>query len=449
MRRYSTSIFAVLAVAACGSDEPPTPTEVRASIHDDLHYILTEGKGAAQKSTTNLPTTSILSIISPSLVLDDPMSTLDEMQPDELTTKLETELFTDANYLGAGIFKVPASLVCKETIYNDDGTTTEQIDPDCATQLDKLQVRIRVASEDDAIRFFLQVDANHDEPLSLLLAPDRLAVTVNLDDATDAMIAFAAIEGEAPPNADLSGSVTGSLTILGAGHAKVALSFDRAISVKVADAGIALDSDAATRFTSAAAQVISVELDGNAPKAKLDVGLGETTAHIPGDSVDPSQDILLGGATVNATYQGNTLSLDHISLGDKQTKISVGGQVAQTIDLNATSGRSLDATITGNPATGEETLTVSPRLDLQMTVDHGLLGDELPTYDVTRVLLDGSLRGIADTDQIEVVSGTLSMTTNPAQYGFAAAAGQCVSSTYETDPVTYEDYETYSVGACL
>ena len=96
-----------------------------------------------------------------------------------------------------------------------------------------------------------------------------------------------------------------------------------------------------------------------------------------------------------------------------------------------------------------ETLTVSPRLDLQTTVDHALLGDTAPRYDVTRILIDGSLRGIADTDQVEVVSGTFSMTTNPAQYGFSAAAGQCVTTTFATDPVTYEDYETHSVGACL
>ena len=152
---------------------------------------------------------------------------------------------------------------------------------------------------------------------------------------------------------------------------------------------------------------------------------------------------------MNATYQGNTLSLDNISLGDKTTKLSVGGQVAETIDLNATAGRKLNATITADLATGMQTLTVSPRLDLQTSVDHSLLGDEPPKYDVTRVLLDGSLRGSADTDQIEVVSGTFSITTNPAQYGFNASAGQCVTSTYEYDPVTYQDYEAYSVGACL
>jgi hypothetical protein len=263
------------------------------------------------------------------------------------------------------------------------------------------------------------------------------------------MSALAALDGQPPPNADLSGSITASLEIIGAAHAQVALSFDRALSVRFADDGIALDSPGATRFTSAAARVIAIELDGNAPKAKLDLGLGETTAHIPGDAVDPrSRDIVLGGATVNASYQANTLTLDNISLGTTTTQVSVDGQLAQTIDLNASAGRKLSATITNDPATGTETLAVSPKLDLETTTNHALLGEEAPVYDVTRVLLDGSLRGIPDSDQVEVVSGVYSITTNPSQYGFSASAGQCVTSTYEYDPVTYADYTAYAVGAC-
>ncbi|HTL31612.1 MAG TPA: hypothetical protein VL326_00730, partial [Kofleriaceae bacterium] len=152
----------LLTFAACGSDEPPSPNDVRSAIHDDLRYVLTEGKTATQQSTTNLPSTSIFSFISPSIP-DVSMDAVNEVNPDDITNKLENELFTDANYQGNGIYRVPSTFVCKETIYNDDGTTTVQINPDCAAQLDKIQLRIRVANEDEAIRFFIQVDANHDE----------------------------------------------------------------------------------------------------------------------------------------------------------------------------------------------------------------------------------------------------------------------------------------------
>lgn len=274
-------------------------------------------------------------------------------------------------------------------------------------------------------------------------------MTINLDDATDAMIALAELAGEQAPNADLAGQITGSISILGAAHARLALAIDRALSIKFAAQGLSLDGDGAFRLTSAAGELVGIELDANAAQGSFDLGLGATTVHVPGTELDPtSTDIALGGATVNASLQGHTLHLDNISLGTQTTTVSVGGQQGLAIDLNPADGRSLDATITVDPATGDETIEVSPRLDLQTTVDHLVLGDEAPVYDVTRVQIDGALRGTA-LGLVEVLSGSVSVTTNPAQYGFSATAGQCVQATENYDDTTYTSYTTYAVGACL
>ena len=367
-----------------------------------------------------------------------------DFDPDAIIDMLNNELFTDANHVGGGVYTVPASMVCTETVYDDTTNTSQEvIDPQCAADLAKVQLRVRV-TDDDGLRFWIQLGANHDEPLGFLLRHDELAVTVNLDDATDAMIAIAPLFGEQAPNADLRGQLTGSLKIHGQGHAEAGVSFDRALSIKFADQGVGLDSDGAFRFASAAGDIISIELDGNAPKADLDLGLGLTTAHIPSDEFEPSSDLVLGGATVNATYQGNTLSLDNISLGNQTTTFTVGGVPSFTIDLNANDGRKLDATVTLDPATGSETLTVSPRFDLQTFSD-----DEPSPYNVTRVQLDGSLRGSPDGEQLEVVSGSFSIQTNPSQYGFAATAGQCVFATEMYDETTFTSWTQYSVGTCL
>jgi hypothetical protein len=458
---------------AC-SDDPPSPSDVRGALTDDLGYVLREGQ-ASMATTDSLPTGSAFGFATVALdsgdgaagralaplrgLLEDierPMSEgnyFDEGQTDTdaLVQKLNDELFTDANYLGDGVFRVPASLVCETTTYDPTtGLETTGIDAECAQRLDAAQVRIRVASEDGGMRFYLQVDANHDEPFALFLSHTKLAVTVNLDDATDAMIALSNVFGETAPNADLSGQVTAAVEIKGAAHAGVSLSFDRAISIEIADQGIALDGPQATRFTSAAGEIFAIDLDAHATKASFDLGLGATNIHMPGDSLDPqATEIALGGATVNATFQANTLTLENISLGSSTTTVSKGGQQALAIDLNPADGRKLDATVSVDPATGEETLAVSPRLDLRTSVDHALLGDEPPVYDVTRVQLEGSLRGSALGDQVEVVSGSLSIETNPAQYGFSASAGQCVSSTEVYDDVTFTSYTQYSVGACL
>jgi hypothetical protein len=300
------------------------------------------------------------------------------------------------------------------------------------------------------LRFYVQVDADHDEPLSLYLSHTKLALTVNLDEATDAMKALAPVFGETAPNADLSGQITGAIEIKGTAHASLSLSFDRALSIKFGDAGVDLDGADAVRFTSAAGKILAVDLDAPATTASIDLGLGATTAHIPGDTLDPAAtDVALGGATVNASFQGDTLTLENISLGTTQTTVTIGGTQAIGIDLNPSDGRKLDATITVDAATGDETLSVSPRLDLRSAINHAALGDEQPVYDVTRVQLDGSLRGSSFGDVVEVLYGSLSVETNPAQFGFSAAAGQCVTATDEYDDVTYTSYTSYAVGACI
>jgi hypothetical protein len=118
------------------------------------------------------------------------------------------------------------------------------------------------------------------------------------------------------------------------------------------------------------------------------------------------------------------------------------------IDLNAQDGRAFDATVSHDAATGTDTLEITPKLDLQLTVDHAVLGDTPPIYDVTRVVLDGSLRSGDADDQVEVLTGSFNVTTDPASYGFAATAGQCVTATDASDPTTGSTFTRFSVGAC-
>ena len=417
MRQLTTCLVALSALAACGGDDAPSPTDVRSAIHGDLAHVLTEAQAASDGTIAKLPSTDLFqsfvaseasgmpnqlqqwldfahSITTSATIQNATGDADEEFDPDAITKMLEEQLFTDANHLGNGIYRVPVSLVCA-----DD-------DADCANSYAKVQPRVRVASDDDELVFFVQIDKNHDEPLSLSLSHDRIAVTVNLDEATDAMAALG--EGS---SAKLSGAVTGSLTILGAAHAKLAVDIDRAISVELDD----------TKFATAASHLLAVDLDGNASKASLSVALGETTAHVPGDSFDPRvRDYSLAGLTVDATFDGTTVALSNVSLGNKTLSIKVAAQDALAVDLNSSNGRKLSATL------ANDTLTVSPLFDLQIKQDHTLLGDEQPTFDITRVKLEGSLRSHEETGAVEVVNGAFAITTNPAEYGFSASAGQCV-----------------------
>ncbi len=241
------------ALLAC-SDAPPPPSDVRSRISDDLRHVLTEGKAAFDGSTAQLPTGAAFGLATQLLGTSGTTARFLALDPsdegfeiDDIVQTLNEQLFTDANYLGNGIYKVPADLVCK------DGET---VDLECAQHVAQAQLRIRV-EDDEGLHFWIQIDANHDEPVGILLRRDELGLTVNLDDASDAIIALAPLFGEQAPNAALSGQVTGSLKILGPALGSASLTIDRALSIKVAEHGIGLDSDGAMRFTSAAADVVS------------------------------------------------------------------------------------------------------------------------------------------------------------------------------------------------
>ncbi len=466
-----TPVFvSFILLAACNN--PPPPSTVRARIASDLGNVLHETKNASDATTTNLPTgqaslltglalgsatnaarqipavSKMASLLAPRAGTQNALPGSSSFDPDATIQWLDDNIFTDANYLGDGVYQVPPALFCTTTTVDSSGNTISTVDPDCVSRVTTADLRVRVEENDSTLRFAIQLDANHDEPLVFALSHTSLAITVDLDGADHAIVALAQAFGEQAPNASLSGQVTGKIEVLGSAHAKISSSIDRAMSIKVAPQGESLDGDNAFRFASAAAQVLSVELDGNAPLLAVDLDIGETTAHVPGSNGSVSTDIDLAGLTGDATYTGgNTLQIDNISLGDKTTTISKGGAQAIAVDVNPSDGRTLSATLTADPATGVDTLSVLPRLDVQLAIDHAVLGDTPPVYDVTRVQLDGSLSGLPGSNEVRV-GGGFAIATNPAQYGFTATAGQCVTSTDTYDTTSGQYYTAYSVGVC-
>ena len=471
MHRPSTSLlvlslFSSLAVLGC-NDDPPTPTEVRERISSDLGNVLREANAAIAGGTDAIPGGAALAVvdrvlgsapqIGPSLrtmtervaarASAAPGDDSDEIDVDALIAQLNDKLFTDANHVGDGIYQVPASLVCTRTTVDSKGNSIETIDAECAERLAAAELRVRVAKDGGALVFAIQVDADHDEPLIFTLTHTSIAITVDLDDTGRAFVALAGVYGEDIPNFRLAGQVTAKLEILGSAKLRASLTIDRALSIEFAKAGASLDGPDAFVLTSAKAEVIAITLDGKARSGSLALGLGETAIKAPDDGKRVELD--LAGATATASFvDGQPLELSDVSLGKRTTTISINGVRAVAIDLNAQDGRDFDATVSHDAVTGTDTLEVSPKLDLQLTVDHDVLGDTPPVYDVTRVVLDGSVRGSDTGDQVEVLSGSFSVTTDPASYGFAATAGQCVTAADATDPSTGSTYTRFSVGAC-
>lgn len=473
MHRLPSSLLAFAAVsslAALGcTDDPPTPTEVRGQISSDLGNVLHETNAAFSGSTASLPGGAALAMVDQVLGTSTPASLRvhqlaapfvgdgsnadppadDLIDADASVSYLNDQLFTDANHLGNGIYQVPASLVCSQTTVDSSGNPVKTIDQACADRFARADLRIRVARDGGALIIALQVDADHDEPLRFTLTHTSLAVTVDLDGMQHAITALATLFNEDLPNVALAGQVTAKLEILGAAKLRASITIDRDLSIQGAKTGASLDGPDALVLRSAKAAAFSVTLDGNAKSGSFAVDLGETILKLPAFTNNQRFELDLPGATANATFTADQpLTLKQVGLGNRTTTVSLGGARAETIDLNPHDGRAFDAAVSRDPATGKETITVAPKLDLELSVDHTVLGDTPPVYDVTQVLLDGSVRTSDASNQIEVVTGSLGIATSPVGHGFTASAGQCVTSSSATDPTTGRSFTQYTVGAC-
>lgn len=473
MHRLPTSLLAFAAVSSLVAlgciDAPPTPTEVRSQISSDLGNVLHETNAAFSGSTASLPGAAALAMVDQVLGTSTPASlrvrqlaapfvaggsnadppSNDLIDADASVSYLNDQLFTDANHLGNGIYQVPPSLVCSQTTVDPSSNPVKTIDQACADRLAKADLRIRVARDGGALIIAIQIDANHDEPLRFTLTHTSLAVTVDLDGMQRASAALATLFNEDLPNVALAGQVTAKLEILGAAKLRASTTIDRDLSIEGAKTGESLDGPDALVLTSAKAEAFSITLDGNAKSGSFAVGLGETTMKLPAFTNNKRFELDLPGATANATFTaGQPLTLTQVGLGNRTTTVSLDGARAETIDINPHDGHAFDATVSRDPTTGKETITVTPKVDLELSVDHTVLGDTPPVYDVTQVLLDGSVRTTDASNQIEVATGSFGIATSPAGHGFTASAGQCVTSSSAIDPATSRSYTQYTVGAC-
>ena len=341
---------AVVTFAACGGNEV-MPSDVRDRVSTDLATVLHQTKAMP------MPGMSLLGFLE---------VTPTAMDPDATVSFLNEHVFTDSNFLGGGLYRLPPELACTAG------------DSACVAQIAQAEARIRVA-DDNGMQFFLQLGPDHDEPLSAMLHSDELSVTLDLDNADAAMIAFARALGASAPNAVTAGQLTADIKLKDAG-AKLTVSVDRALGFAVADQGAAIDGDAAIRF---AVESGHVAIDRNG----MDVALGAITVHMPGE------DLAIAPITATAL-------------------------TANAVD-----------TLTGT-------------FDLRVTTSHSPA-----PYIATHVAFDGSLH--ASAADLELLVGSLSLSTNPDTFGFLAFAGQCITSVAAYDSETLTDYTQYAVATCL
>jgi len=347
----------------------------------------------------------------------------------DVAQSLNDGVFADANYEGDGVFRVPASQLC-----------ADPADTACVDDANRAELRIRAETADDGLDLTLLVGADRAEPMSIGLREGVLTMSVDLAEAEAAVRAV----GTTEPGwtVELSGAISARLDVLGTAHVAVALNIDQPVHVAISD-GTA--SEPFGLDTAVAQPLVRVELDGVAVIGSAQIGLGSTQVHVPAD-VDPALDVDLAGLTATAAMAAGALTIDRLSIGDRTMTVAVGGQQAIAIDLNPDAGRSLGMTVTGDAT--DATFAITPGLDLRVAIDHAVLGDTAPRYDVTRVLLWGASPSTVrqTADQLMVMSGALSLETNPAGYGVVVDGGQCLGEELRSDATG--SYTAYVATAC-
>ena len=382
---------------------------------------------------------------------------------DKFVARLRAEIFTPANVESESdteiVYKVPPSVVC------DDITDTE-----CVAEATRGQYRLRVTSPAAGdLDVAILMTAMRHETFVVKLYHDRLAVSANLaaiksatdiidpDTATEIKRASGVVELSLIKNADRDFSLLAEIS--------------KAIDIAVTEVGEdGTQPQTVTFKLDASDKTYEVRLDGIKKTVSASVnfgafrlsaplsGLGDTVGAGATMSTTDLYNLVVGGLNGAFTFDGSTdlLNFKQLGLGDETTAVSVNGNQIFSLDVNRTSGRRFDMSVS-MADTDSPTMTFAPGLNAAMKFNFSAIAnrfESLPPWALNDTLtfeLAGTKPAIRDNGAgLEVVAGTLrfSSTAVPAAT-VVVNAGQCLLSSDE-EPVApaHELLSSFSAGAC-
>ena len=325
------------------------------------------------------------------------------------------------------------------------------MDPDCVELVNRLEVRLRLSSAGgDNVDVAVLLTPDRRNPATLELHSDHAGVVVNL--------------GEIKGTLDALGEDTGSLVSLVGKldfeikrNAELDYSFLASVleDVKV---GVRQDSGD-TMHVGVGKSVPTFELrfDGNARTVTgtLDVGAisvdgplnafrdvfdpeeyDPSGAPVPRPMYQGSVEGMLAGIEAGVTLDGSndTITLDHVGLGDQTSTLKVDQNIIAALDVNPAAGRHFDLGL--NKQADRTLATFMPTLDVTVLLKFAPLLAQIP--DLSPAVLDNTLHFWFDgtnptvqtgNDELRVVSGTLHYTdAHDPSHDVTAAAGSCVQA---------------------
>lgn len=340
------------------------------------------------------------------------------------------------------VYAVPQSIACPTT---DDPDAAA-----CAFGDEPVAVRAYSYAEGTVVLGLL-VGGQGVEVITITLAPDRLDVTVSLTALAPLMRQTGALDDADFTLEQLTGRVTASIAVEGAGRLAVTFGSDP-IRVAGAEDGNAVAIEVGRTSVAAA-------IDGGAARVEASVNVGPIAIDVSGHDGERTRRLVadLPGVTANLDLDeaAQTLAVSGFSLGARTTTVKVDGQTVVAVDLTGAAGRSVDLELRRVGEQAQE-IVVDRVLDLAVRVSAGaLVGADAgwAANETLGVRIDGHATPTVrshDDGTLEVVAGQVRYTSSARpDLGFTATAGQCVGEeegAFEDDEA--HPFEALGVFAC-
>jgi hypothetical protein len=321
-----------------------------------------------------------------------------------------------------------------------------EIDAECAEDLMKLPVRVVMTRDGDGVRLSVQLGADRAEIFAFIVHSNELALEFDLP-ATKLAVeaANAAFSTPAEP-ADvtleiMSGKIKWALTKLGDARAMASFWVLTDVQMLVSDAMRA----PVFGFTSErrAGPALSMTADAAMQTIVLAADLGQTTWSVPWDPngtgvANQDLKIVLGGynATTLLSDASDRLTITGFGYGDGPTHVDVRGNPIFTMDMNPTTGRKMDMTMSVTPAE-QMRIELAPQMDLNLAFKFaGIASDFGPEDQPPSFLLDESLRILLSGANPVAVEGVAANEATGFGGGLRAAAGTIAVSSSKGPSVT-------------
>ena len=473
-RTTLASLALTFGVAACGGNGAE-PTTVKDRLTETLPGLLSSTNGALafidDAETLNGIDESLATLdgafqnlpfsLSPAAGEEDPFAGDGDVQEEEidgaqLADELAQTIFSDANYVGNGDYRLRGEDFC--------GDSEGGLDPECVANFDAARVVIHVEKAGDGLDFTLGIGPDRAEPLTLELRSNRLTVAVDLAETKDAAAHLAALAGEsiALPET-FEGVIAASLIV----NAPQNVSIQLAARTTVAIDG-EFNGDRLAFSTAARDPMFGVDINAADRTLGAAIDIGPTKIEGPWESF-ADQTLATGNlavdwkglsAGVTLADGDETLTVENIGLGAGTSTISLDEFTLLSVDLNPDAGRAFDFTIAPS-GDGLPILGVDPAFDLTLAFDLSPLaaaGDAVESYllsDTYRIALSGQTPTLQPVAQnaatgfgggLAVRSGSLSISSNDASV--SVAAGQCLVNVASPEPGSHPVLGSLAAGAC-